>query len=1159
MQKLFFQNNLINKKELKQILLWTFVNSGAIDASMLADQLKVIGFKYSTLAGISISIEDLQILPLKNKILEQSNKEIVETYKNCFKGKITEVERFQKVIEIWNSTCEILKSEIVTYFKTHDPLNSVYNMAMSGARGNLSQVLQLMGIRGLMSNPSGQIIDVAIKKNFKEGLTITDYLISGYGARKGTVDTSLKTANSGYLTRRLIDVVQDVLIKENDCFTEHSIFFTGSKICTTIDKFGDNSALGRVVNLNRPATTVNPYKVLKRGTLIQLQDLLLSKIYGISNIFVRSPLTCELYGSICQKCYGWDLTTKKLINLGEAIGIIAGQSIGEPGTQLTMRTFHTGGVFTGDFLTKFVCPAAGTVEFSESLKTIPFRRITGENILKSENAGFLKLRLKTNKIFKIEIPSQTLLFVKNKEFINCDVLIGEFLNTNKQIKVEIKNIFSKVSGELCLKKNILWVLKCQIFKIYTNSYLNKRLSALCLKNDFISRIKFINTTSGIIDIIKDKLNLENLILRVQNSPLIFLNSKIEKLNSRLFDSLILNIKNKNFLLKRNIKIKDVFAKLLTLKYATNTGGTFYRVKNFSFFSNSIKISKNFEFKEVAFWMPEETHHINANSKPIFVKNRQYVLKHTPIGVNVLSKNAGIIAFSKKNGIVDKIAIKPGIFVRLNNLQNFDRIIVFPGEKVLKNRILKQIAFLEKVVKKVESKILFRPFSLYNHGPSQPVRIINNQNNLLIKHVIVDKLFDRDNFKTKNACILYEEYLVLEETTLKNFSLQFLSNIQNENQFSIDIYEYLNVSRYNIENKISLIVQQGQFVNVGTTLGYFENVLNKSLTLVTLKLKKNNNVFLVRKEDCLIVPTKLFPTKQVNDLLNENTVVKCRGKILYKTPINYIVQKGYPYYFLNNSHNRFSNADTIIKNDKIGALIFEKEITGDIVQGLPRVEKILEVVKNDKQIVTWTNKMLGLDAFFTFTRIESFIQAQKNLNLHTFLLIYFSGYKKFKNLYEATYCSLKKLQVLILTSVQTVYQSQKVTISDKHLEIIIKQMTTKVQIVGAGRLILNLNSLIALNKINYINKIRFSQRKTPIIYQPILLGLTKASANSESFLSSASFRETTTVLMKTAIEGEIDWLKGLKENVITGQLIPAGTGFAKSLPKNIPFFIFDLKL
>jgi len=224
-------------------------------------------------------------------------------------------------------------------------------MAFSGARGNLSQVRQLVGMRGLMSDPSGEILKLPIKKNFREGLTITDYLMSGYGARKGIVDTALKTANSGYLTRRLIDVAQDIIIREKDCKTSHSCLIFNVKKNNQVIKFIFDDLLGRVTskNIYHPITKII---IAQKDEQITLSLIKIFKQLKIDKFYVRSPLTCNLYRSVCQKCYGWDLANENLVDIGEAIGIIAGQSIGEPGTQLTMRTFHTGGIFTSELPNK---------------------------------------------------------------------------------------------------------------------------------------------------------------------------------------------------------------------------------------------------------------------------------------------------------------------------------------------------------------------------------------------------------------------------------------------------------------------------------------------------------------------------------------------------------------------------------------------------------------------------------------------------------------------------------------------------------------------------------------------------------------------------------------------------------------------------------------
>ena len=415
MENYTYQNTLISKKQLKELLSWCFTKYGSIKACFLADELKYVGFKYATQAGISISIEDLRIPEIKNSILNNANKEILNTEKIYLKGKITEVERYQKIIDTWNITSESLKDEVVNYFKKYDPLNSVYMMAFSGARGNLSQVRQLVGMRGLMSDPSGQIMNLPIKKNFREGLSITDYLMSSYGARKGIVDTALKTANSGYLTRRLIDVAQDIIIREKDCLTSHSflIYFDKKKS----QQFSEN-ILGRVLNKA-------VYDLKTKNVLLGLNTQITSKLFQklkkseVEKLYTRSPLTCQLYRSICQTCYGWDLATENLVDMGEAVGIIAGQSIGEPGTQLTMRTFHTGGIFTSKASQQLISLIYGEIKFSKLLKTSILRTNRGENVLLTENSGSLSILPinKSEKQVQIDLSRNTILFISNNQIV----------------------------------------------------------------------------------------------------------------------------------------------------------------------------------------------------------------------------------------------------------------------------------------------------------------------------------------------------------------------------------------------------------------------------------------------------------------------------------------------------------------------------------------------------------------------------------------------------------------------------------------------------------------------------------------------------------------------------------------------------------------------
>ena len=367
-----FINRIVDKGGLRKLLSQIYLEWGGAKTAELANNLKNLGFKYATKAGTTISIHDLSVPKVKKQLLEEAQNQIEESTNRYLKGEITEVERYTKVIDTWSETTAKLTEQVVENF---DRLNPVYMMAFSGARGNLSQVSQLVGMRGLMADAQGQIIDLPIKSNFKEGLSVTEYIISSYGARKGLVDTALKTADSGYLTRRLVDVAQDVIIREEDCHTNKSIKLTaimdGDEVIVPLE----DRLLGRTVAQDIIDKDGNV--IVTKNTTVNREDLAKIKELKLKEVDVRSTLTCELEYGICQKCYGWAMTTQKLVDIGEAIGIIAAQSIGEPGTQLTMRTFHTGGVFKGSGAMKHVeSPVDGTVK--TAVKTRELRTRHGD-------------------------------------------------------------------------------------------------------------------------------------------------------------------------------------------------------------------------------------------------------------------------------------------------------------------------------------------------------------------------------------------------------------------------------------------------------------------------------------------------------------------------------------------------------------------------------------------------------------------------------------------------------------------------------------------------------------------------------------------------------------------------------------------------------------
>jgi DNA-directed RNA polymerase subunit beta' len=346
-----YYNETVNKKRLGQIVMDCFKLVGQKGTVETLDAVKDLGFHEATIAGISISMEDLAIPDTKENIIADANKSVAKVSDQYKAGVITENERYNMIVDIWTHTTELISSELYAnlnrYNEKRKELNPVHMMVESGARGSKAQIKQLAGMRGLMAKPSGEILETPITSNFKQGLSMLEYFISTHGARKGLADTALKTADAGYLTRRLVDVAHDVIITEDDCQTPNGITVSsieeGNEIVVPLSE----RIVGRVAlyDVYEPGTRNT---ILKSGEVITADAARKVDDYEIDHVTIRSVLTCETPYGVCARCYGMDLARQKLVEMGTPVGIIAAQSIGEPGTQLTMRTFHIGGTASAE-------------------------------------------------------------------------------------------------------------------------------------------------------------------------------------------------------------------------------------------------------------------------------------------------------------------------------------------------------------------------------------------------------------------------------------------------------------------------------------------------------------------------------------------------------------------------------------------------------------------------------------------------------------------------------------------------------------------------------------------------------------------------------------------------------------------------------------------
>ena len=439
-------NKVMNKKELRSLINESYRREGIKTTVILSDRLKDIGYRYATLSGISISMKDMTIPSRKAEIIEKAEREVKRIDDQYKSGLITDGEKYNKVVDIWAQSTETIASEMMAEMAVEEvsgrkgqkvranSFNPIFMMADSGARGSKDQMRQLAGMRGLMAKPSGEIIETPITSNFREGLTVLEYFISTHGARKGLADTALKTANSGYLTRRLVDVAQDTVITEEDCGTVDGIsassLIEGGEI---IQRVGDR-VLGR-------AALEDIYDPVTGELLVaaneEINEEKVEKIQGagLEKVRIRSVLTCQTRRGVCKKCYGRDLAHGHEVNIGEAIGIIAAQSIGEPGTQLTMRTFHIGGTASKRVeQTTIAARNAGTVSFEE-LKTV--QNAEGHSVAMNRNGEIAILGKGGREVERYPIIYGAVLKVRDGQEIQANQVLAEWDPFNIPILTEV--------------------------------------------------------------------------------------------------------------------------------------------------------------------------------------------------------------------------------------------------------------------------------------------------------------------------------------------------------------------------------------------------------------------------------------------------------------------------------------------------------------------------------------------------------------------------------------------------------------------------------------------------------------------------------------------------------------------------------------------------
>ncbi|NJN73450.1 MAG: DNA-directed RNA polymerase subunit beta' [Limnothrix sp. RL_2_0] len=1224
-----FYNRIIDKGRLKKLMSWAYTSYGSAHCATMADELKTMGFRYATQAGVSISVDDLQVPPVKRQMLESAEQEIRATETRYSRGEITEVERFQKVIDTWNSTSESLKEEVVRNFRDTNPLNSVYMMAFSGARGNLSQVRQLVGMRGLMADPQGEIIDLPIKTNFREGLTVTEYIISSYGARKGLVDTALRTADSGYLTRRLVDVSQDVIVREEDCGTSRGLTLEamtdGERIQITLE----DRLFGRVLN----ADVVDP----KTGEVIakrnqDIDEHLAKKIAEtVEQVELRSPLTCEAARSVCRKCYGWSLAHGHMVDMGEAVGIIAAQSIGEPGTQLTMRTFHTGGVFTKEAARKIRASKAGTIQFKEGLSTRRVRTNHGDEVEQVEVAGNLVIKPSDNgKMITHSLPTGSLVWVPEGSSVKKGDLLVEAASakkTQKSTERATKDVSSDLAGEVLFdnliaeektdrqgnmtrsaqRSGLIWVLSGDVYNLPAGAEPVVDNQTHVEEGTVLAETKLVSLSGGVVRIIPDSREIE-----IVTASVLLDEAKVLLESSGGSEQYVVETaRGDQFLLKTapgtKVQNNTNIADLIDERYQTKTGGIL-KYAGVEVAKGTKKLGYEVLKGGTLLWIPEESHEVNKDSSLRIVEDGQFIEAGTEVVKDIFSQSAGVAEIIEKNDILREVIIKPGELHLTDEAiaDKYHEQLIQPGEEILPGVTLEKLSYGEKIISTEGIALLVRPVEEFQVEdiPVEPSQnSINDQDagrNINLKSV--QRLFYKDGERVKSVSgiSLLNTQLVIEIETLEGEDEDVLTNMYADIELKEDpddpeiqrlqlvILESLILRRDSDTDplggqiKTRLMVDDGAEIPPGAVIARTEIQCKENGEVRGIREGQEaiRRLLIVRDSDRHTITINGNPKVAQNDLVVAGTeiadgiTIEESAQVLKVSDKEIVLRHARPYRVSGGAILHIDEGDLVQRGDNLVLLVFERAKTGDIIQGLPRIEELLEARKPKEgallarrpgtcQVEYWEDETVDVKVIEDDGVITEYpVNINQSVmvldgqrvgpaepltdglnNPHEILEIFFEYYAESKGIYQAALIGLRESQRFLVEQVQAVYQSQGIDISDKHIEVIVRQMTAKVRIDDGGDTTMLPGELIELRQVEQVNEAMSITGAAPARYTPVLLGITKASLNTDSFISAASFQETTRVLTEAAIEGKSDWLRGLKENVIIGRLIPAGTGFA----------------
>nr|YP_009116020.1 RNA polymerase beta'' subunit [Campanula takesimana]YP_009338076.1 RNA polymerase beta'' subunit [Campanula punctata]AJD00867.1 RNA polymerase beta'' subunit [Campanula takesimana]AMR74034.1 RNA polymerase beta'' subunit [Campanula punctata]QOL12342.1 RNA polymerase beta'' subunit [Campanula takesimana] len=1323
---LVFHNKVIDGTAMKRLISRLIDHFGMAYTSHILDQVKTLGFQQATATAISLGIDDLLTLPSKRWLVQDAEQQSFIFGKQHNYGNVYAVEKLRQSIEIWYSTSEYLRQEMTPNFRMTDPFNPVHIMSFSGARGNPSQVHQLVGMRGLMSDPQGQMIELPIQSNFREGLSLTEYIISCYGARKGVVDTAVRTADAGYLTRRLVEVVQHIVVRRTDCGTVRGISVSPrTRTGMMQERIFLQTLIGRVL--------ADDIYIGLRCIATRNQDIgvgLVNRVitFRAQSISIRTPFTCRSTSWICRLCYGRSPTHGDLVELGEAVGIIAGQSIGEPGTQLTLRTFHTGGVFTGGTAEHVRAPSNGKITFNEDL-VHPTRTRHGHPAFICSIDVYVTIESE-DIIHNVSIPPKSFLLVQNDQYVESEQVIAEIragtatLSLKEKVR---KHIYSESEGEmhwntavyhapelkygnvhLLPKTSHLWILLGEPWKsslvclsihkdqdqmnahsrsgkrryISNPSVTNNEMRPKFFSSEFsgkrgdgspnyseLNRIRCTGSYNLRSTASLDE-NSDLLAKRRRNRFLIPLQS-IQELENDLRPSSAISIEiPRNGIFRKNSILAYFDDPRYRIKnsgiveYGTIEMDSIFKKEDFIEYRGVTELRTKDQIVDRFFFLPEEVH-ILPESSSLMVRHNSIIGVDTQITLKTRSRVGGLVQVERKKKRIELRIFSGDIHFpgKTDKISPHSSVLIPPrtgktNSKEYKN--LKNWLYIQQLrLTKKKYFVLIRPVVTYErtgginlvrllptdllqekdnvqlqivnsifYANGNRIRLISATNIQLVRTCLVlnwDQ--DKKSSSSDEACAsfveirtnaLIKDFLRIDfenptiSYTIKRNELSGSGLISepgsdrtNTNPF-YSIYSYsrariqepLNQNQGTIHTLLNQNQQCQSLIILSSSncscsrMGPFNDL--KSPDVIKESIQKDPQIPTTKSLGPLGTGLQIVNFYSVSQLITYNPILITNyfqldnfkptfqilkyylmdenGKIVNPDPCSNIILNPFNlnwYFFHSNYCVKASTivslgqfifenvciakkgphlksgqvlivqVDSVIirsakpylatpgatvhgdygkilyKGDIFVSFIYEKSRSGDITQGLPKVEQVLEVRSIDSISMNLKKRVEGWNK--SITRL---------LGIPWGFLI-------------GAELTIVQSRISLVNKIQKVYRSQGVQIHNRHIEIIVRQITAKVLVSEDGMSnVFSPGELVGLLRAERMGR----ALEEAICYRAILLGITRASLNTQSFISEASFQETARVLAKAALRGRIDWLKGLKENVVLAGMIPVGTGF-----------------